>query len=240
MAGVFETTLVVDGGALALDRHLARLEVSVWELYRQPAPADARGLVEEAAGGTALGRLRLTVAPGAGGKLAAEASVAPVDEREVFPAWDLAVELAPTVVPGGVGAHKWADRRLLERAEADLAPALPLIVDDDGSALEASRGNLFVAIGGTLVTPAADGRLLPGITRQRAIETAQALGFAVREQALDLEALAGADEAFLTGAVRGVEPVRACAGVAAWGEGPFTALVAAALRLVWDGLGRPD
>lgn len=59
--GVFETTLVVDGGALELDAHLARLVSSLDALYGQPLPAGARELVTDSAAGTALGRLRLTV-----------------------------------------------------------------------------------------------------------------------------------------------------------------------------------
>jgi para-aminobenzoate synthetase / 4-amino-4-deoxychorismate lyase len=232
-AGVLETTLVVDGHAVSVEEHLVRLEASLRELYRRPAPADARELVVEAGRGTALGRLRLTVAPDAQGRLAAAVRVAPFDERLVFPAWDGAAELAPVVVPGGIGAHKWADRRLLERAEADVAPALPLLVDDDGSLLEAARANLFLVSGETLLTPPADGRLLPGITRGQAIEAARSLGLAVREQLVGPEALSAADEAFLTGAVRGIEPVRRCAGVADWSEGPVTVRLAAALRRLW-------
>jgi branched-subunit amino acid aminotransferase/4-amino-4-deoxychorismate lyase len=50
---------------------------------------------------------------------------------------------------------------------------------------------------------------------------------------VSVEALAAADEVFLTGAVRGVEPVRACGGVSAWDFGPVTARVAAELRGIW-------
>jgi para-aminobenzoate synthetase / 4-amino-4-deoxychorismate lyase len=233
---VFETTLVVDGAALFLDAHMERLEASVRELYGTPPPPDARELVAQAAHGTALGRLRLTVAPDARGGLAADVRMADVDERLVFPGWDDAVELARVAVAGGIGAHKWADRRLLERAEAELAPALPLIADADGSLLEASRGSLFLVAGDTLLTPPADGGLLPGITRRQTIETASALGIEVREQPVRPDALAGAYEAFLTGAVRGIEPVRRCAGLAEWTAlGPVTGQLAGELRRSWLG-----
>ena len=234
--GVFETTLVVDGAPLALEAHMARLEASLEDLYGQPAPEGARGLVADAAAGTRLGRLRLTVVPGVAGA-AAEASVrvADVDESVVFPSWDRAVELAPVTVPGGIGAHKWADRRLLEQAEAGAAPGVPLIVDSDGAVLEGSRGSLFVVHAGALTTPPADGRLLPGITRAQAIAAAHGLGLELREDAIGLDRLAGADEVFLTGAVRGVEPVRRCEGVAEWDSGAVTAQVGAELRRVWLG-----
>jgi para-aminobenzoate synthetase / 4-amino-4-deoxychorismate lyase len=234
--GVFETTLVVDGRAVALDAHLTRLESSLDALYGQRAPDQAHRLVTDAAADAALGRLRLTVAPGSDGAAAtASVRVAAVDRTLVFPGWERAVELAPVTVPGGIGAHKWADRRLLERAESEAAPAVPLIVDSDGAALEGSRGSLFLVRGGTVSTPPTDGRLLPGITRAQAIEAARGLGLEVREEAVELGALADADEVFLTGAVRGVEPVRRCIGVREWDPGRVTERIAAELRRVWLG-----
>jgi para-aminobenzoate synthetase / 4-amino-4-deoxychorismate lyase len=227
--GVFETTLVIGGRAVAVGAHLERLAASLSELYGLEPPADAEQLIAEGAEGTMLGRLRLTVAPGA----AATVAVANVDEELVFPDWERAVELAPVVVPGGIGPHKWADRRLLSAAEADVAPAVPLVVDSDGAVLEASRGSLFVVRDGALVTPPADGRLLPGITRTQAIHAARALGIELREETVSAGALASADEIFLTGAVRGVEPVRACEGVAEWDSGQVRAQVAAELRRTW-------
>jgi para-aminobenzoate synthetase/4-amino-4-deoxychorismate lyase len=134
--------------------------------------------------------------------------------------------VAAVAVRGGIGEHKWADRRLLEQAEAQVAPALPLVVDaDDGVVLEGSRGSLFVVSDGVVVTPPADGRLLPGITRAQAIEVVRGLGVELREEAVDL---GSANEVFLTGAVRGVEPVGEASG-------ELTAQVAAELRAIWLG-----
>jgi para-aminobenzoate synthetase / 4-amino-4-deoxychorismate lyase len=66
---------------------------------------------------------------------------------------------------------------------------------------------VFAVEDGVLLTPAADGRILPGVARARAIETAVSLGLEVREQRLGLERMIAAGEAFLTGSVRGIEPV---------------------------------
>jgi branched-chain amino acid aminotransferase len=68
------------------------------------------------------------------------------------------------------------------------------------------------------------------VTRARAIEVARALGLEVREENVPGDLLATADEVFLTGAVRGVEPVRGCVGVREWEAGPVTARVSQALR----------
>jgi para-aminobenzoate synthetase/4-amino-4-deoxychorismate lyase len=230
---VFETLLVANGAPVELDAHLARLAASTAALYGQEPPRTAAELVRERARATELGRLRLDVAPDGGGSLAAEAKVVDVEPALVFPPWEGAVELAPVVVPGGIGAHKWADRRLLDEAQADVGAALPLVLDRDGTVLEVSRGNVFLVRDGALVTPAADGRLLPGVARGRVVDVAARAGIAVREEVVSSAALAGAEEVFVTGSVRGVEPVRACEGMREWEPGAVTAAVSAALREVW-------
>jgi para-aminobenzoate synthetase/4-amino-4-deoxychorismate lyase len=225
--GVFETTLVVDGRAVEVDAHLARLRASVRELYGLPLPANARSLIEEGAAGLALGRLRLTVVPGE------EPTVrtAEVDAALVFP--KEGTELALVTVAGGIGGHKWADRRLLDRASEEVAPAVPLVVDEDGSVLEGSRSNVFAVTGGSVVTPPTDGRILPGVARARAIALARAAGIEVVERGLSVDELAGAEEVFMTGGVRGVEPVGRCAGLAEWDSGEITVRVAAELQSAW-------
>jgi para-aminobenzoate synthetase/4-amino-4-deoxychorismate lyase len=218
-AGVFETMLVHRGRAVELAAHLARLAASTATLFGEPA----RGCddVLAAADGVKLGRLRVTV-DGHGRR---EVRVAPVESRQVFPTTP--VRLVPVPVPGGLGAHKWADRRLLEAAERDAGPdAVPLLVDADGTVLEGSRANVFMCEDGVLVTPPADGRILPGITRARLIAVARAERAAVAEEPIALERLEAADEVFLSGSVRGVEPVRG---------GRMTESLAGALARAWEG-----
>jgi para-aminobenzoate synthetase/4-amino-4-deoxychorismate lyase len=157
--------------------------------------------------------------------------VADVDAVLVFP--EVAVDVAPVTVPGGIGPHKWADRRLLDQAQAELDPAVPLVLDSDGTPLEGSRSNLFVARDGSLATPPTDGRILPGVARARAIEVARTAGIEVSERALTLDELAAADEVFMTGGVRGVEPIRHCVGIGEWDSGELTARVRAELRRAW-------
>jgi para-aminobenzoate synthetase / 4-amino-4-deoxychorismate lyase len=226
---VFETLLVAGGKPVELEAHLARLAASTRALYGEEPPPTAEALVREAAGALELGRLRLDVAPGEDARV----KVAEVEPAAVFPSSERAVELAEVVVPGGIGGHKWSDRRLLDRAQADLGEAVPLVVDDDGAVLEVSRGNVFAVRDGALVTPAADGRLLPGIARARVLDLAAELGLAAEERVLSTDELAQADEIFLTGSVRGVEPVRGR-------EGDVSAAVRDALRRRWLGAQKPD
>ncbi len=138
-------------------------------------------------------------------------------------------------VPGGLGAHKWRDRSILDRAQARLG-GLPLVVDMDGSVLEAARANVFALHGGALFTPPLDGRTLPGVTRARVIDLAESAAIPVHERPLHRNDLLRADEVLLTGSVRGIEPAGSLDGGPLPGGGPIAARLAAGLRRAWAGL----
>lgn len=79
-----------------------------------------------------------------------------------------------------------------------------------------SVSNVFLVKEGGLLTPFARGEevpgalpspVLPGITRKAVIECAEAAGIAIGRRMLDIEALLGADEVFLTNSSWGVLPV---------------------------------
>jgi para-aminobenzoate synthetase/4-amino-4-deoxychorismate lyase len=230
--GVFETMLVLGGRPVELDAHLERLAASLDALFETGTPSGVRALVLDRAQGIGHGRLRLTVVPENGG-LRAEVTVAEVEPAQVFPPPDRGIALRSVVVAGGLGAHKWADRRLLERAAAEAATGeLPLLVDADGTALEASRGSVFAAREGLLATPPTDGRILPSIARRQAIEVARAEGIEAREERLTVDDLRRG-EVFLAGSVRGVEPVRSLDGVDLSAPGEVSARIAAGLRRRW-------
>ena len=177
--GVFETMLVVEGRPVELDAHMARLGASLEALYGAAAPVGVRDDLLAKTGGVSLGRVRLTVAPADGG-LAYAIAVADVDRAAIFPGWDRGVALRGVAAPDWAGGHKWADRSGLERLEASLGEAVPLLLGEGGVPLETSRANVFAVRGGTLTTPPLDGRVLPGIARARAIEIAGALSRGTR------------------------------------------------------------
>ena len=109
--------------------------------------------------------------------------------------------LRPWTLPGGLGAHKWVDRRLVDQASARL-DATPLIVEPGGEVLEAAYANIWALEGRRLITPPADGRLLPGVTRARLLELAPRLDLEITQAPLSLGRLANADAVFLTSALR--------------------------------------
>ncbi len=230
--GVFETMLVLDGRPVELDAHLERLAVSVDALFGTALPGEARELVLDRAQGIRHGKLRLTAVPEEG-RLKTEVATTEVEPTHVFPPPDRSIALRSFVVAGGLGAHKWADRRLLEHAAAaGAAGELPLLVDADGSALEASRGSVFAAGEGWLATPPTDGRILPSIARRQAIEVARDEGIEAREERLAVDDLRRG-EVFLAGSVRGVEPVSFLDGVELAPPGEVSARIAAGLRRRW-------
>jgi len=59
---------------------------------------------------------------------------------------------------------------------------------------------------GRLLTPPADGRILPGVTRDRVLELAPRLGLIVAVEPLTLRDLERAEEVFVTGSLGGLEP----------------------------------
>jgi para-aminobenzoate synthetase / 4-amino-4-deoxychorismate lyase len=226
--GLFETLLVLDGEPVELDAHLGRLAASLDGLYGSEPPAELAAAIGAGARGMALGRLRVTV--GGDGALT-ELTTEEVDPADHFPAADAGAVLRSHPHPGGLGAHKLADRRALGETRGAV---VPLLIEPDGEVLEAGRANVFVAVDGALLTPGADGRILPGIARAGAIAAAAAIGIEVTEARLDRQDLVGADEVFLTGSVRGVEPALTLDGERLPGAGELSRRVGEGLRRRWE------
>ncbi|HMI81766.1 MAG TPA: aminotransferase class IV [Solirubrobacterales bacterium] len=225
--GVFETLLVVDGEPVALTAHLERLERSVEALYSQSLPPEVAERAGLAAGLLELGRLRMAAIP-ADGELEVEVEAEEIDPEIVFPS--RGVSLRTQSIPGGLGPHKWISRWGINRPAPDEAGAL---IVDEGEALEAGWANVFAVRGGTLFTPPLDGRILPGTTRAALLELAASDDIDVHERSLRPEDLLDADEAFLTGSIRGIEAALELDGQPLAGCGPLSRRLADALRRHW-------
>jgi len=196
--GVFETMLVRDGRILSARGHLARLAHSIGALYGMRLPADTHErLPAEAAPLAGEHRLRIDLIPGEDASI----TTVPVAAGSRHP-----VALEPFVVPGGLGPHKWRDRRLLDIAPRCRAisghEAVPLLVDADDTVLEAAWGNIWLVEGDRLITPPTDGRILPGVTRAVLLELAPSLGLRPREEPISLYRARAAPCAFATSAIR--------------------------------------
>ena len=82
-----------------------------------------------------------------------------------------------------------------------------ILLDLAGHVTEASTSNVFFVHAGMIVTPPLALGMLEGVTRGIAIEVARAEGLMVREEPHGPEALAAADEVFVTSTLREVLPV---------------------------------
>jgi branched-chain amino acid aminotransferase len=76
-----------------------------------------------------------------------------------------------------------------------------------GNVAELATSNIFMAKGGVVFTPVANGTFLAGITRQRVIGLLRADGVTVIEKTLTYQDFKEADEIFSTGNYSKVVPV---------------------------------
>jgi len=190
--GVFETIAVSAGAARHLEQHLERLARSLDLLYGARTAGRLAERVGAAASKIGDGALRIVASPDGSSRITPRA----LPERE------LPVALTPFILPGGFGPHKWADRRLADALAAD-GPT-PLLIDSDGTVLEAAWGNIWIVENGNLLTPPADGRILPGVTRQAVLDTGSWRRMPVREQPFGLARLAAADSVMVSSSLAGL------------------------------------
>ncbi len=218
--GVFETCKVVDGVPFALTRHLGRLNRSL-AVLGLPAADDAlvRAAVAQtlaAAGGLALGRLRITVTGGVGplgsdrgeGGTTLVVAVSPADP---WPA-RIAVATVPwtrneTSAVAGAKTTSYAENVVALRAAHERGAHEALLPNTRGELCEGTGSNIFVAIGDRLLTPPLSSGCLAGITRELLLEWGRAAGVPVAEEAISMEALASAEDVLLTSSTRDVQPI---------------------------------
>jgi branched-chain amino acid aminotransferase len=236
--GVFETLKVEGGVPFAVRRHLDRLVRSAAGLALETPSADTvRAALAEVVEANAVteGVIRITLTGGpaplgsdrgsAGPTLivacgpprgwgdAAAVAVAPWPRNERSALAGLkTVSYAENVI-----ALRWARERGAEEAVfGNLA----------GRLCEGTGTNVFVGVGGRLLTPPLDSGCLAGVTRDLLLE----LGVA-DEHELPLSALADADEAFLTSSTRDVQAVSTVDGTPLPAtQGPLTKAAADAFR----------
>lgn len=94
-------------------------------------------------------------------------------------------------------------REAARRQGADEA----LLLNTLGEVAECSASNVFIVSNGKLCTPALDSGALPGVTRAAVLELAAGVGIEVLEETVEVGALRGAEECFLTNSVIEVMPL---------------------------------
>lgn len=213
--GVFETVKIVHGRAFALTRHLDRLKLSAQRMdLPEPdveAIADGIGQCLAAAPAWSLGRIRITYTSGPG-PLGSDrgdqggTSVVIVDEQKPFPA-----TANVTVVPwprnergalAGVKSTSYGDNaKALAYAKAR-GGGEAIFGNLAGDLCEGTGSNIFIVRDGHLLTPTIASGCLAGVTRALVVEW-----FGAEEVDVPLQALYGAEEAFLTSTTRDIQPI---------------------------------
>lgn len=223
--GVFEAVKVTGGVPFALTRHLTRLRASAAGLgLPEPDLDQIRAGVAAvliASGNPSRARVRITVTAGESvlgsarpdGLAASGLTVIiALGELAATPAsCDVAVLPWPRNERGllaGVKTTSYAEnvRALAWARERGAAEAI--FGNLAGNLCEGTGTNVFVVTGGRLVTPPLSAGCLAGVTRGLIVEWAGAA-----EEDLPLAELASAEEAFLTGTTRDVQPIRLVDGV---------------------------
>lgn len=207
----FETMGAVDGVVALWDRHLARLRAAALRLGLPFAPgptqlAGAGELLRQ--NGHADDVLRLCLLPHGGTTHVVMTTRSRGLRRQAPVLLPTVVERLPTDPPGDLKA---APRRfydaVLQQAQDGQADD-GIVIGADGAVLETATANLWLRIGGRWVTPALDGRVLPGIARALLLETAAAVGLPVVERRCDLGDLDRAEALAVSNAVHGPRAAR--------------------------------
>ncbi len=99
-----------------------------------------------------------------------------------------------------------------------------LMVNEHGHLTECTTSNFYLVKDGVVRTPSLECGILAGITREILLKLAREAGIPVEEELLTTSDLEAADEAFCSGTIRGVMPVKAVIGGADWKAlpGPVT------------------
>ena len=122
-----------------------------------------------------------------------------VSEFRTDPAYPLAA--AKTISRIG-----WQVARQRAAAAGAFDCILPTV---DGDLAECTSANLFVVQDGRIATPGLDRGILDGVTRRTLLAACAEAGIALAEERVPLEALAAADEVWVSNAVIGVVPASA-------------------------------
>ena len=228
--GVFETLKVTGGVPFALTRHLERLSRSAvgLGLVAPDLSFVRRGVAEVlSAWASPTGRLRITVTGGPGplGSERGTSGLTVIVAVTTLAPW--VSSTAVTTVPwvrnergalAGLKSTSYAENVVALAYAQARGSSEALFANTIGNVCEGTGSNIFVVVGGRLVTPPLSSGCLAGVTRALVLEWAGG-----EEADLPMSALETADEVFLTSTTRDVQAVHSLDGRALGDTGPITA-----------------
>ncbi len=224
--GLFETMRSYGGRVFRLDRHLARL-------MRSAEGLGLAALMDPAVLGQAIqktleanrlrdARIRLSVSAGEGERglelpESGMLTIIVVAERLVLPPTRVYEKGVSAAIVGarrnsrsplsGIKSMAYLESLLAHSEAVAQGADEAILLNERGLVAECSTSNIFLVVGGRLLTPSAESGILPGITREVVLELAQGLGIATVVGEIQLADLLGADEVFLTNSILELMPI---------------------------------
>ena len=117
--------------------------------------------------------------------------------------------MAPNTLPAmAKSAANYMNAQLIRMEAEANGYAEGIALDARGFLSEGSGENMFVVLGGKILTPPLSASILPGITRDTVLTLCGELGIPVEEQDVPREMLYLADEVFFVGTAAEVTPLR--------------------------------
>jgi branched-chain amino acid aminotransferase len=207
--GLYETIKLADGVPVFFEEHVARLVQGIAALGLDKSidkPELARQVCRlSEANGVGDNSCRLLVTAGSPG---GPPNLLVQTDRRDFPARPLRVISYRGVrVSAQYKAMTVMQSYFAQRAARAACVDDALLVDGEGRIFEGATSNVFVVRGGGLVTPPAEGDILPGVLRAKVEELATGAGIPVVEAWARVADLRPDDGLLLTSSVRGVVPV---------------------------------
>lgn len=220
--GVYEVIPVYGRRPFRLARHLARLDASLASIrLTNPHSADAwqkifERLVASLAADDQSVYLQVTRGP------APRDHAFPRDVKPTVFAYAAPLKYPePAQLAAGVGAITVPDIRwlrcdikaiallpnVLMRQQAVEQGAAEAILLRDGLMTEGSASNIFIVLKGVLITPPKGPFILPGVTRDLALELARAHGLRCEERAVTEGELRQAEELMLSSSIKELLPI---------------------------------
>lgn len=215
--GLFETILAVDGRAIFLERHMARLINGCrrlgWPVMLDGIKEAIPGLIaaNDCSQGGCRIRLSLTAGSGEIGNLTpgADHLILMTAERAGEPPTSTTANLCrfsrnEHSALAGLKCASYAENAVALHQAWELGYAETVFCNTAGNLCEAATSNLFLVKGDALFTPSLASGCLPGVTREVVIGLAKQLGIPCDQSKLPVSAIHEADEIFLTSSMKGV------------------------------------
>jgi 4-amino-4-deoxychorismate lyase len=235
--GIFETIAVREGRPQHWQRHMNRLQAGCARLGIQPIEnaqlaAEADGIINGADNGV----LKLIVTRGSAGRgyrVAETAASTRIMQLHPWPEYPAAcveqgvktrlceIRLGHNPALAGIKHLNRLEQVLARQEWIDDDIREGLLMDADGNLVEGTMSNLFIVSDGALMTPDLSRCGVAGIMRTIVLELAEQQGLATRIGQISQQALAQADEVFLSNSLIGIWPVIAI-GKSMYRQGKIT------------------